>query len=211
MTRYRSFMLLSVAAAITLVITRFGAAQSKPGPHPPYPPLQADAPNVQTAIVEGLQLSATLDKGSYPAGSPVYLMVHLKNTTSKDIQLLIPWEDAAARLNVIVQTATGAQAPLTARAIYDKPDFDRPYKRPGVWSVLYGIAPGGRYDFILQPNLVYDMTQTGTYKVTVKMMVPKLAGQGTAVLETTPMALNVDSPDLQPVPYPDNPTGEEQE
>jgi len=197
--------IICVGALLGLSLCAFGAQ-----PLATALPIAVDASNAKTGIVEGLQITATLDKRSYNAGSPIYLVVHLTNTTSQKITMLFPYVSAAAYLNVIVRASDGKQAQLTARSTYTKPDFDKPYVPDSMTSIQNSLAAGASYAFILLPNIVYDMTRTQDYYVSVKIMIPKLTGAGTAVLETKPMLLSVVDPDHMVVPiapYPTNPSG----
>jgi len=173
-------------------------------------PIAVNSSKTVTDTVEGLQLSAVLDKRTYRAGSPVYLLAELKNCSPKSITMLFPYVNSAAALNVIVETADYKQAPPTARAVYVKPDFTKPYLPDSITSLRHSLSPGATYNFVLQPNIAYDMTQTSDYFVIVKIMIPRLDGQGTAVLETKPMLLSVTNPVFErSAPFPDNPQGEE--
>lgn len=209
----RAIIVAICVSAATLVTHGLSAADKWPGGAqtlaPPTQPVPVKGPGSTSGVVEGLQMSATLDQYSYPACPSVYLVVHLRNMTDKALPLLIPDEYPAARLNVAVRIGNGSLAPFTARAHYRKPDFAEPYHEPSSITRGRGIGPGVALDFVLEPSLVYDMSKGGDYTVQVMMAIPKLNGEGTATIQTAPMLIRVESPSNLTADYPVNPTGQE--
>ena len=171
---------------------------------------------VQSRNTEGLEVTLSSETSHYGAGEPVRLDVSIKNLTDQPRQMLYP-NGVETMLNIIVQKQDGKLVPLTAYGAqaYVAPDFTQtyhPYRGPirldgpiqlGTISPL--ILAHQQLKFKILVSRLYDMTQSGTYVISVKQWVPRLTGKDVAALVSPNLTVRVDNELNTLVPAPTNP------
>lgn len=159
-------------------------------------------------IIEGYQITESMNKDDYNVGEPIYMSVSVTNVTSHNIHFLfMDYASIENRLNYTVTTQAGKAVPMTAGADYKAPDFTTKYQRPLFTDRPPRVlGPGAILKFRLLLNAVYDLSVTDDYEVSVEQRVSTLDDKGSAVLQTAPMAFRVSDPQDVSVSYDVNPS-----
>jgi hypothetical protein len=118
--------------------------------------------------VEGFRLSIAVDEDEFTPDQPIFLRVTLKNVGSDKIQVEKVGSIRSYKMAVLLPR-TEKQAPLTLRG-------KRLLESPLAKATSFGLAADEEATDTIHLNRVFDMTLSGTYKVTVKRMVPKRDG-----------------------------------
>lgn len=205
MKKIKSHILLAFAALSPLTLQ--ANAQT---------PLPQPINEVRSQSIEGLEVTLSSESSHSGAGEPVRLDVSIKNLTDQPRQMLYP-NGVETTLNIIVQKQDGKLVPLTAYGAqtYVAPDFTQtyhPYRGPirldgpvqlGTISPL--IPAHQQLKFRILVSRLYDMTQPGTYVISVKQWVPRLTGKDVAALVSPNLEVRVDDELNTFIPAPTNP------
>jgi hypothetical protein len=117
---------------------------------------------------EGFRLSIAIDQDEFTPDQPVFLRVTLKNVGPEEVQVEKIGSIRSYKMAVLLPR-TEKQAPPTLRG-------KRLLESPLAKATSFGLAVNEEATDTVHLNRVFDMTLSGTYKVTVKRMVPKRDG-----------------------------------
>jgi len=167
----------SVTAAAALTLVSFCSINA------------AKAEQATNISASGWKIAASLEKPSFTADEPIFLNVTLTNTT----QALLSFPERSPQLEFVVSVKDQSGSAVSSTR------FKKGYGELGasVFRVIVQRAkPGGSLVYHFWLNRTFDLTEDGTYTVSVSRDVssqPAGANNG-ALITTTPVKFSVVEP-----------------
>ena|SRR5580765_1785849 len=136
----------------------------------------------------GFVLSLRSKKVEFTLGEDIEVSVVLKNVSNRNVR--VEFIDPAFDNKFSVKTVDGHDAPLTA---YGK-KMQHAVPRVIVNMMIKPFAPHEEYKTDVNLSSIFDLSQLGTYTVTVKRGVPKIDGQGLEYTTSNTVTIKVTKP-----------------
>jgi len=141
-------------------------------------------PEVGGEIIEGLQLSARLDKATFRRDEPVLLKLSIKNTTTKPLFLRASYSQKDYQ--VFVKNENGKSPALT--------ELGEHLKRNSIIASpesKVNLDPGQESEDQTNVSELYDLTAPSTYYITAKRVVPKMSGSGAVEIASNTVKVTI--------------------
>ena len=135
-------------------------------------------------VTNGFQISAYPDKPSFGPAEPVVVRIDVRNATTSSLPFLAGSPITAKDFTISVTDEHDKAVPLTT---YGQQLKFMPLINPNFTNV----PAGGELHYWTDLNLVYDMTTSGTYLVTINHAVQTHDSNSWAELKSIPLTLHI--------------------